>query len=386
MAILLTLHQALTAGEPSDGPEGREAHKGHRRSTLTEPEEGRQAGVLPGAESEVVEEPPPVRIKRQAGRRWASGYHLPKSKKAHENAVPEVVPEPPPCRSRLRELAEGEQCGNSGTNLPTSVMGMVHTATHTLRGLLGSDAAPSTRATLPQIFSTASKDSRFDGCQQAFKRNMGSRDHLVSGAQTSATLDVQLPLSGGDGTCRTQNDGACRADDALNPFNTETNHLLTASNVHNPPQHIASDLVVQSNCCDVQISADQASRVFVASDHIPHQQITPDLTKQSNYGDVQISNGTCHTPYQTSAQQTVQVSVLADHNPRKCVTPEVPRQPDYCDDQVSAEISHPPLQICGPQVDKNDSVIWLLIDFVIRFCKYLSQMITESVSISLPTY
>ncbi|KAI6046842.1 hypothetical protein EDC04DRAFT_2887325 [Pisolithus marmoratus] len=232
-------------------------------------------------------------------------------------------------------------------------MGVVHTASCSIGSLLDSNSTLSTRAMLPQTLSTANEDLHFNGCQQAFKHNLGSGDHLVSGNQTSAPLDVQLPLvpqmTVSDGTCKTQNDGAYRVDDALNPVNMKTNHLLTASNVHNLHQYVTSNLTVQSNCHDGQISVEQVSQVSVSSDHVPHQHITPDLTKQSNYGDVQMSSGMPPTPHQMSAQQTVQASALTDHNPCKHITPDMSGQPDYCDNQMSTETSHCLLQTCAPQ-------------------------------------
>ncbi|KAI6098572.1 hypothetical protein F5141DRAFT_431917 [Pisolithus sp. B1] len=228
-------------------------------------------------------------------------------------------------------------------------MGVVHMATRTIHNLLDPDDVLSARSTSPQV---SNNDLRFNVRQRDFERNLGSGNRLDSEDQTSAPSDTQLSLISkmavSDGACKVHNDGVRRVDasggDTLNTVSTKANHLLAVSDVHSPRQHIAPDVTVQSDCRDVQTSAEQASRVPVSNDGIPRQHITPGATEQSNYRDVQISTGTPHTLYQTSAQQTLRVPVSNDHNPHQHIGPDMTGQPDYGDGRMPAEALHAPLQ------------------------------------------
>ncbi|KAI5987388.1 hypothetical protein EDD15DRAFT_2372401 [Pisolithus albus] len=244
--------------------------------------------------------------------------------------------------------------GNTGPKLPTSVMGTVHMATRTIPNLLDPDDVPSARTTSPQV---SDNDSRFNGSQRDFERNLGSENRLDSEDQTSVPSDMQLSLTSktvvGDGTCKVHNDGAHRVDasggDTLNTISTKANYLLPVSDVHSPRQHIAPDVTVQSDCRDVQMSAEQALRVPISNDCIPRQHIMPGATEQSNYRDVQMSTGMPHTLYQPSAQQTLQVPVSNDQNPHQHIGPDATGKPDYGDGRMPAEAPHAPLQMSVQQ-------------------------------------
>ncbi|KAI6037533.1 hypothetical protein EDC04DRAFT_2604761 [Pisolithus marmoratus] len=272
------------AKEPSVGPKVCEAHGGHQSSPLTEPEEGHQEGVSPRAESQVVEELLPVRTKHQARRQWKSGYHLPKSKKAHKNAVPEVVCPNPlhievTFESWLREKSVVGQLSMMRTqiNFPLEITILWQPWVWSI--WLAMVLVVFWILTVP-----SAPGPHYLRCQQAFKHNLGSGDHLVSGDQTSAPLDMQLPLV----PQTTVSDGTCK--------------------------YVTANLTVQSNCHDGQISVEQVLQVSVSSDHVPHQHITPDLTKQSNYSDVQMSSGMPPTLHQTSAQQHIASDLTKHHN------------------------------------------------------------------------